>query len=444
MPGWRQQVLEIFLRWKFRPWALLTPIVVLLVALPLLRPLMLPAGATDGEELLTASIESVSQGRGMAVNSKHWRGKPGVVEFGDRLFAARPPVFAVVLAGPAWVLQKAGLDFEDGRASMAYFLTLLGVTLPVAVGAGVIYRMGRLFELSRPMRALLALLVAFCGGWISYATVLNPHAPAAAMLMCGSACLLYVGAAQRPGRVLPILILGGLLLALSAAISPWALPLVLPMPLVLFCMQIQTRYKLIGFLLLTAGFAPVIWTHCAWSLWTFGSIFPPTSRQVIFDLAGPENIDQGVLERLWILICRLFDLTLGNHGLITHFPLIVAAVIGLVIVLRKHWPMHAKMLAAITLVGSITIVMMAAARQQPSDDRMFGVQWFVVFLPLMFFWLGAILRRDLSRGLRITVAVFASISALVSIAGARQPLPVEPYAGHTALGAIHRWITRSR
>ncbi len=439
MPNWRQQALEIFLKVKFRPWALLTPLLVLLVAIPLLRPLRLPGGATSSERLLLDTVESLSTRGGMALDPTTWRGRPGTTQHKGRTIADRPPVYSVLLAGPAWVMLKSGLDWDEHAETMAFLLTLFGSTIPVAVGGGVIYRMGRLFELTRPKRALLALLVTFGGGWISYATVLNPHAPAAAALVCAAACLLFVAAAKKSANALPICLLAGLCSSMACAISPWTMPLAIPLPLVLFAMQIPTKQKIVGFILMTIGAAPIAWIHTGWSLDSFGSIIAPGSVATLQDVVAADPEESPVL-RVGSLGASLFNVTLGNHGVLTHFPILIAGLIGLFIVLRKHWPMHAKMLAAISFVGATTIVMIVAARHGSVGGWMFGVQWFVVFLPLICFWMGAVMRREMSKRGGWILASACAISVLVSIAGALQPLPVVPYRSNTAIGAMQRWV----
>lgn len=421
MPNWRQKALAIFFRRKFRPWALLTPILVLMVSLPLLRPLRAPGQASDGERLLLDTIRAVSQKGGLQLDANTWEGKPGTVTVTkgnrQRVMADRPPVFAVLLAAPAWAMQRLGLKYGVDDDLIAYLLTLLGTTLPVAVGAGVIYRMGRLFELSRPKRALLAILVTFGGGWISYATVLNPHATAASALVCASACLLYLAAARRSGTMLPILLLCGLLAALAAALSPWTLPLALPLPLVLFAMAIPLRQKVIGFMLLTLGAMPIAWVHAAWSLDAYGSVFAPGSRATLRAVVEG-NPDTGAIDRFGSLFGALFSVTVGSHGLFTHYPILVAAMVGLLIVLRKHWPMHAKVFGAITIVGAMVVVALVAARRATTGDWRYAAQWFVVFLPLATFWLGALMRRELSRRVFWLLTAACAISIVLSLAGA--------------------------
>ena len=102
-------------------------------------------------------------------------------------YANQPPTQGLLLAGPYWLLYHlGGLQFRNHPVLVEYLLTLLAVTVPVAAAAGMIYRMGRLFELTRPWRAGLALAVVLGSGMISYATVLNPFAPAAARAFRGA------------------------------------------------------------------------------------------------------------------------------------------------------------------------------------------------------------------------------------------------------------------
>src|SRR5260370_1257356 len=80
-------------------------------------------------------------------------------------------------------------------------VALPGATLPVAGAAGLIYRMGRLFELKRPLRTALAAIVVFGSGLISYAVVLNSHAPAAALVLCACGCIVHVLASKKQPRI---------------------------------------------------------------------------------------------------------------------------------------------------------------------------------------------------------------------------------------------------
>src|SRR5262245_53116342 len=177
-----------------RPWALSAPILVLLFCIPLLRPLRDPdpSRISDDEMARLATVQAVAEHRTLAIDGSSMRPARGTVRIGDRLYADQPPTMAVLLAGPYWVMSRLGLTFRNDANTIEFFLTLIGVTIPVAVGAGLIYRMARLFELARWKRAGLAIAVAFASGFVSYGVVLNAHAPAAALVLAAATCLVHV------------------------------------------------------------------------------------------------------------------------------------------------------------------------------------------------------------------------------------------------------------
>ena len=80
--------------------------------------------------------------------------------------------------------------------------------------------MSRIFELSRPWRAGLATAVVLGSGLISYATVLNPYAPAAALVLLSAAILVQVSLVNTPLRSGGYLVFAGLFACLAAAIDP--------------------------------------------------------------------------------------------------------------------------------------------------------------------------------------------------------------------------------
>src|SRR5262249_49954822 len=152
------------------------PIVVLLVSLPLLRPLRHPGEMSDDEAARLQTVRALVEYHTMALAPDDIANHPmsNVVFANQKVYIDQPPVFAFLLAGPYWVLHAFGTSFHDNPALVPYFLTLIGVTIPVAGAAGMIYRMGRLFELPRRWRTALGVTVVFGSGLISYAVVLNP------------------------------------------------------------------------------------------------------------------------------------------------------------------------------------------------------------------------------------------------------------------------------
>ena len=172
-----------------RPWALAAPILILLICIPLLRPLRHPDPRlmSDDEQSRLATVQAMVEGRTLAIENTDFAETRDKIAVGSHLYSSQPPMFAALLSGPYWVMHRMGLNLGRDSAWAAFWLTLLGVTLPVALSAGLVDRMGRLFELRRPLRAGLGLAVVAGSGLLSYGTVLNAHAPAAALLLAAVA-----------------------------------------------------------------------------------------------------------------------------------------------------------------------------------------------------------------------------------------------------------------
>src|SRR5688500_5013167 len=212
-----------------RPWALSVPVVVLLIALPLLRPLRHPdpAAMSDDERARLATVEALVEHGSLAIDDSSFLDTTAKVERRGHWYANQPPTLSFLLAGSYWSLHRLGHTFSTNPNWVMYLLTLLGTTLPVAFAGGLVYRMGRLFELHRPWRAGLALAVVLGSGLISYATVLNAHAPAAALVLASAASLIHVTITNRRVHGSVWLAVSGACAALAAALEPAAVLFVL-------------------------------------------------------------------------------------------------------------------------------------------------------------------------------------------------------------------------
>ena len=145
-------------------------------------------------------------------------------------------------------------------------------------------------------------------------------------------------------------------------------------------------------------------------------------------------------------IGRLAKSLLGGHGVLSHFPVLLLGVLGLTMVMHRHWPGPAKVLAAATIGGAVfLLVAYAVHRTDARDwrDAMFAARWFVVFSPLLLFWSGAWLRRPHRRVSWALAGVLLAFSVTVSILGATGPMPQGGFvdAGrdrYTAAAALSR------
>ena len=447
-----------------RPWALSAPVAVLLICLPLLSPLRHPiAGHMTNEEMARwATVQALVEQQTFAIDGTLFGNTTQRVGVGVPVvhYADQPPTLGLLLAGPYWLLDHGcGLRFRDNPWLVEYLLTLVAVTVPVAAAAGMIYRMGRLFELARPWRAGLAVAVVLGSGLVSYATILNPFAPAAALVLGGAAILVQVSRIRSPFRSGGYVASAGFFTALAAAIHPAAAPFVFLFAGVLCVMRWRPSVKVGGLLMYGIGVIPPVLLHLSLSLpitgdWKLGlaPIVPDRFLQMPRALAaaagnGRQPVpsvedDTSLIESptAWttagLYAARLTGAALGRHGVLVHFPVLVFGFAGLWIVVRRNWPGPTKGLAVATLVGTAVIGVRYVV--VPVDWRyaMFGVRWYVVFLPLVLFWAGAWCRRAHSPAVWATAAVLLAFSTAVSLVGATDPMPRDGYETYTAMAAL--------
>ena len=437
------------------------PIGILVFCLPLLRPLRhtLPA---DDERLRLATIQSILDGQRLALPGSTFDDplqSPNLVRTNGKLYADQPPLFAALLSIPAWLLRKVGYDLAADPEIVAYVLTLLGVTIPVAIAGDVLYRMGRLFELPRPWRSLLAATTIVGSGLFSYAVVLNAEAPAACLLIASAACLVHVEATKRPGRMSGWILLAGFCASLAMAFSPIAAFLALPLFLVLPVTQFSLRFRLGAILLFMIGTLPVLAAHTAINREITGDLLPASvHRELAFHVVPllrpraativrqplPEEDADDVISRpsVWldaIVTCQWLTTALvGEHGLLSHFPILLLGVGGVGAVMHRHWPAPIKMLAGISLLSTTVAVTIMCWTRREWTDAMFAIRWLVPLLPMTLFWTGAWGRRTHSRGGWIVAGALLGWSVLVAVIGTTNPTPRDGFSGYTAGEALVR------
>lgn len=436
-----------------RPLALAGPIFVLVVALPLLRPLQHPSESqvSNDEMLRLATIRALVEHRSLVLDRGH-AGIPGAWTLRTGVYSTQPPMMAVLLSAPAWLMTQMGLTFEENHLLIAYLLTVLGVTLPVAASAGLIYRMGRLFELRRPWRTAMAIAVVTGSGMLSYAVVLNAYAPAAALVLASAACLIHVSAMNRDDRRAGWFALAGACSALAATLAPTAIVFTILFVFVIPSMRFSLGRRLAGVMLYVLGIVPVFALHAAWNIPVTEDAIPlsvhlalrsrPAAAPPI--TAVPEFDDELASPPMWSSVGRTLmwfvNGTIGQHGLFSHFPVVILGIIGIGAVMHRHWPSSTKTLAGATAMGAILVVLLCRIGRLEWSNAMFAAQWFVIFTPMLLFWGGAWLRRSHRRGSWVVAGIAVGFSMIVGLIGATQPTPRHGFDHYTVRHALMRLI----
>jgi hypothetical protein len=436
-----------------RPLALAGPILVLLVALPLLRPLRHPdpAEVSNDETLRLASIRALVEHRSLALDHGYAK-LPGAVQTTSGTYSAQPPMMAVLLSAPAYALTWMGYSFDDNQLLIAYLLTVIGVTLPVAGAAGLVYRMGRLFELRRPWRALLGIAVVAGSGLLSYSVVLNAHAPAAVLVIASAASLIHIAAVDRRRRQIGWFAVAGGCAALATTLDPAAGVMLLLFVAVIPAMRLSIPRRLLGVFLYVLGATPIIAVHAAWNFPITGDMIPASMHQTFIANssvspvvgAGDEFLDDepAAVKTMWDALGAhlvwFVQATLGEHGLFSHYPILIVGIVGIMAVMHRHWPSSTKILAAATGVGALTIMWCYRYSRLDWTAAMYGTQWFIVFMPLLLFWGGAWLRRSHRPRSWAIAGAFLAYSVAVGVLGATGPLPRHGFDRYTPAEAWAR------
>ncbi len=451
-----------------RPWALFGPVIVLIVTLPLLRPLRHPdpRAVSDEELARLATVQAMVEHKTLAIDGSDFASTRLKVRRGGHFYSDQPPVMSALLAPSYWVMRKAGVDFAERPDLAAYLLTMLGVTVPVALSAGLIYRMGRLFELKRPWRATLGLVTVLASGLVSYATVLNSHAPAAALVLCAAACLIHVSITNKRLHGSIWLAVAGLCAALAATIDPPAVVFLILLPAVIFALRWTFTQRFGGFVTYLVGAALPLVFHGYLSSGIEGygyRLHGPAGNDSLFSFLNPDSRTIGpaydlyafadeephtTWERIEVGTTRLASALVGGHGLLSHFPIVLLGLAGVSMVMHRHWPWATKMLASVTIAGAVLLLVLFTLRRADWHGAMFASRWFVMFVPLIVFWTGAWLRRKHGKPAWVIAAVLLAFSLAVSVVGATGPVPRDGFVAadgserYTVTGALQNLFHR--
>ena len=447
-------------RQMVRPWALAVPVLVLVVALPLLRPLRSPDSSSISANELTrlATIQSLAENHSQEIEStpfysilrqRDFHQPAETVQIQNHAYSDKAPVLAVLMAGVYLVFQQFGLSFHRNTALAVYLLTIVGAVIPVAIAGGMIYRMGRLFELRRPWRTLLALAVVFGSGLISYAVVLNAHAPAAALVLAACGCLVHISVTKEPTRTGAWLMICGLCAALAAVIDPAAIIFLVGLILVITNLRWRKRVRFGGVLLYLIGTLPPLALHAVLTVPLTGTLLPPTyhpqwlareTHATLVDAPDEEALARNGWVHSSVVNAELvLGALIGTHGIFSHFPVLILGVMGITLVLRRHWPIATKTMAAITLVGGGVILIGFVVWRANWNAYMFGPRWSIVFLPLLLFWAGAWLRKKHHPIIWCMAVLLLTYSIGVSLIGTTAPFINAP-GRYTAAAALRQMM----
>ena len=426
-----------------RPWALAGPLLVLMLAAPLLRPLRSPGMATPAERVTLESVRAILHDGTLALDAGRLQRNDPVLRIDNRTFSQDPPAYDVILAGVGWCIERFGVRTDANPHLFAYLLTLFAITLPTAVAGGLVYRTARVFELRRQLRFGLARATVLATGWFAYATTLQSHALAAAGVMAAIAATVQFAQSRLPGRAVGWLGVAGFCAAGAAVIEPlalWSLVAVLGATL---AARAAVRWRVAGVILAFAGAAAPFVLHMTLNTAIVGDWRPPRWHVTNGSHATPVlDEEDDVVPDGWSGlgrgVGRLLTFTVGEHGLLSHFPILLVGLAGAALVVRRHWVGSLKVLAGGTLLAlAVTLVYKMIVRPDAIDAG-YAAPRLAIFAPVILLWAGAWLRRRHGPVVWTVTLIALVVSAGATLVGAITPRPTDGYSHYTLAEAVER------
>jgi hypothetical protein len=452
-----------------RPWALAGPVLVLMLCLPLLRPLVEPDSRQwhDEEQMYAATTQAIVEQHSLAIDKSVFASNPVALRHEGHLYSPYPPMLPILLAPVYWVLLKQGIDYSGNLIFAQYLLIFLGSSIPIAVSVGLIYRLGRMFELHRALRVGLGLAAIVGGGVLCYGVVLNRHAPAVFLLLAAISCISHLAVSHRPQRKLIVASVAGFLAALAAAMDPYVASFAILLSLVLLAMRWPTAARCWSVMLYFLGAAPVvalnvILLHSAGlpasmalvprepapSHLSFPSspttlatapIRPPTLLYSDEDQDAEVTGFQAVWAKVATWLGQFLEGLVGTHGILSHFPILILGLLGAVLVLHRNWTASTKAISALTLLSCLLLSLVYSFRGAGLIVS-YGAPWFITISPALMLWSGAWLKRHHRPQSWVMAGLAMSFSLTVALVGMTNPMPRVGYPGYSFIEASARLL----
>lgn len=427
-------------RQRFRLWAIALPLLVIAVALPLLRPLRHPdpSRVSDDEFVRIETIRQLVTHGTFSLDPNRVAERIPVVQLpnGDWV-AAQEPMLSVIGAGVYQILRLAKLSFDSDTILGPYLLTLILSTIPTAITATLLYRCGRLMELSRGKRMAVAFGAVACSGLLAYATVISPYPMAAMLITASLACLTHAAMTGPPPSTSAWITFAGFLAGLGAAVHPSVAALGLMLMFANLAMPWKRAFRLLATGLFILGTLIPLASHRvlmqrltqSWLLPVPAPVLdvsPVTRPITIEDVEIITNAPSWLEQIFWRTVSMAATL-FGPSGLLLHAPAMVVGLWGAILLSTRYWPKTTRAFAVACAAGLLMPLILWGWSPVRGGERMFGAVPVMAVCPPLFLWAGFFLRRRPGHipnlSILITAWTIILLSAAITALGMLGPYP---------------------
>ena len=353
-----------------------------------------------------ATMDALVHDHGFAIDRSVFVDTVDKVRLGEHFYSSKPPLLSIAGAGVYAVVRFAGLSFRDPSTRDA---AVVVVTLVLMLGAhGLLlayaYRLLSLWVTREDalVGAFAGLALGYLG--VGYATSINNHTPAAAVLLAAFYHAYRARHGLSAGR--RDWLVAGALAALAPTLDLAALFVSAGLGLYLLTFDWRATLRLF-----VPAALPVIALHLGATYLVGGSLLPMYLRRELYLYPGSywlAPVDMDVLDEPKAVY--LFHMLVGHHGLFAMTPLLALALSAIIVTIRRRRAHTAEAY----LAGGALVVLVGfyAATTKNYGGTCVGFRWLIVVMPVLFLFVAEWLDGARSRAARLLFSALLVVSAV--------------------------------
>lgn len=365
-----------------------------------------------------ATIQSIVEDRSFAIDQSIFIGTGDKYYYNGHFFSDKPPLLAISAVPVYFILHSLGFSFESHAGLVYYLITLVTIGLLSALSMSFFRRiLIRFFNIPETWADFVTVVCGTATLVFVYSLVFNNHMASSALILIGFYYLLEFVREGGPKNIL----ISALMLTLAGSIDITCF--LFPLAAGILFMRESWRAGLI----FGAACLPVFFLYLFFNHYTSGSILPPSLNLELWNYSGSQFDSENLSglsghESLKDLGWYAFQLILGDRGLISLSPVLVFAVAGLVVFLKKFRSFDYRIEYALMVLACLLFVLSYIFRSTNYSGRAFGVRWFVSIIPVLClsvsFLRSWFIKSAFSRGIFIFIL---GISILLTLSGSYSP-----------------------
>ncbi len=370
----------------------------------------------DGSRM--AQIQSLVEHSSFVIDGSSFADTGDKYFFNNHFYSDKPPILALYASPFYLVLRELGLSFESHPKWVYYLVTLWSIGALSALGLTVFRKiLAELLHVSEEWADIVTLITGAGTLILPYSILFNNHVPSGVLILLGVYYLLNI---RRDGK-LGNAVWSGIFLSLAGSIDINCF-LFIPFILILFL-----RKSLKAAIAFSIACIPFIALYLFLNVYTSGSLMPPAMNAPLWNYSGSAFNQESLSglaqhKTLHDVLLYGFHMLIGRRGLITHTPILLVSIIGLLVIYRKdrrfqYRAEYGYLLAAILLYLGIYIL-----RTTNYSGWSFGVRWFASIMLIACLPIAALESQvRSSKPIKMFFVGLACLSILISIIGTHSP-----------------------